>query len=857
MKTSIGSILKEIEISEGYETALITTYNFEISFFEKYVFSLLARNEIRFINLFVDSKRLNESLLTENSFRLGRDYFVTPVAINGAFHPKVILLLGNNRAKLIVSSANIKTSGYMHNNEIYNVFEYSENNKLYAGLISSAISFFKDLFSIGVTQDKDIRQKIDSFVLSSEEESPFSLLFNTEEPIMTQLVDCINERIKRINIAVPFYDENLDGLKELIRRSGCDNAHLYIQNKKSTFPAVYNKSHNVLPNDRIHVFDCITENNNSKAFYHGKVLEIITDEASYILYGSTNCSSSALLRTYMNNGNIECDILAKSNAEDKNGFFKTFSTDDSLEPEEGFIAVKDAPTMPEYSFIYGESSTESVLLYFSYTSNKNIRIYYLDQELEHEFREKYLIVILPIAICVHEENTFELEFRYDEQMHRIKVWNNDTRKLARFRFFSNEIGLKDLSDDTDLLKYENYIQDLFDAMYSNKDWFNIAKKLIGNTSQKKNPDDLDENEIDEAFILDEDIDESYTEKRLDFAIYKNTCSLAGRYFQNLLKNRPSSNPVASSIKTLNYPVPARAERKATSAEKRLSRIFKRHISRFILLEKQEDLSYEYCKSVFGAILDLVERIYYRDKVKDFFDIDYILETKSVFAEILIKKAKNTEAFNDIHTLMPFVLGVLIEREYRGFNQHNNMYAEEAVYNLNKLKVFREDVPKEIESLNFSQIDSEANEAHIYSFGINYIDSLFGYKTKTQLIAYLKQTFNGDVDFLPGKRFLIVVGLPQNKLQKEGLSPKAVDEILRFIEGYHILVTNIAIRFTEANSQNKIYYEMKVGNKSVSNVMRYQYLNGYNYSFRCHIKNGLWRIDLDTRKTIQNDSIPSK
>ncbi len=45
-----------------------------------------------------------------------------------------------------------------------------------------------------------------------------------------------------------------------------------------------------------------------KNFYHGKVFRINTENSSYILYGSSNCTLSALAKTYHDGRNIEFNI---------------------------------------------------------------------------------------------------------------------------------------------------------------------------------------------------------------------------------------------------------------------------------------------------------------------------------------------------------------------------------------------------------------------------------------------------------------------------------------------------------------------------------------------------------------------
>ncbi len=55
------SILEELKKSTGYDIALMTTFNFEIDFFERTVLNTLFANDIRKVSVFVDSKELSKA----------------------------------------------------------------------------------------------------------------------------------------------------------------------------------------------------------------------------------------------------------------------------------------------------------------------------------------------------------------------------------------------------------------------------------------------------------------------------------------------------------------------------------------------------------------------------------------------------------------------------------------------------------------------------------------------------------------------------------------------------------------------------------------------------------------------------
>ena len=129
------SILEELKRSKGYDIALLTTFNYEISFFERTILNTLLGNEVRKVSVFVDSREN-----VADYCALGNKYMVNPIQMQGSFHPKVVLLLGEKKAKLFVGSANLKTSGYAINNEIFNYVEYSQDSPEYLDVIVDAIT---------------------------------------------------------------------------------------------------------------------------------------------------------------------------------------------------------------------------------------------------------------------------------------------------------------------------------------------------------------------------------------------------------------------------------------------------------------------------------------------------------------------------------------------------------------------------------------------------------------------------------------------------------------------------------------------------------------------------------------------
>ena len=99
------SLIEEIRKTKGYTIALLTTFNFEMPFFERSILPILLDNEVRSIHLFVDGDNFREAIKNGQSRNLGKKYIVSPIEMQGAFHSKLVLLLGEDRARLLIGSA--------------------------------------------------------------------------------------------------------------------------------------------------------------------------------------------------------------------------------------------------------------------------------------------------------------------------------------------------------------------------------------------------------------------------------------------------------------------------------------------------------------------------------------------------------------------------------------------------------------------------------------------------------------------------------------------------------------------------------------------------------------------------------
>ena len=114
------SLLDELR-KGGYEASLITTYNAYLPFYEEVVLRRLVNAGVRHNVLMMDASQYAHSL-TANPPRLaGRHYTLMPVKVNGAFHPKLVVLTGKQKGLILVGSHNMTLAGFGFNRELTNL----------------------------------------------------------------------------------------------------------------------------------------------------------------------------------------------------------------------------------------------------------------------------------------------------------------------------------------------------------------------------------------------------------------------------------------------------------------------------------------------------------------------------------------------------------------------------------------------------------------------------------------------------------------------------------------------------------------------------------------------------------------
>lgn len=326
-------IIKELNMSNGYQVALMSTYSCDISFINKVIITKLLDQGCNKIVLFVDRRMLTENLIQNGNVTIGSKYIINPIKTDYAFHPKVFLLLGKDKAKVMIGSGNLTCAGMLSNTETFTKYEYDESNTEHLGMIKNALDMFKNIAKENYfpLQDKVFEAITEFKYLNRDIQKNRTIWWmdNCREEIVKQVLAQVNEKIKSLDIVVPYFDAKCEAVTYLVDSFNIAKCSVYVQNHNS----------NLKPNklaSNINAY-CFNEFNGSDKFYHAKVFIFYGMKYDYVLYGSANCSTRALYKT-KKLGNYEACVFEKGNKGDFDYYLKCIEQSNELE-KETFISI--------------------------------------------------------------------------------------------------------------------------------------------------------------------------------------------------------------------------------------------------------------------------------------------------------------------------------------------------------------------------------------------------------------------------------------------------------------------------------------------------------------------------------------
>ena len=816
------SLLDILQKSVGYDIALLTTYNFDIRLFEQAILNSLFANNVRKVSVYVDAEELTKSLQSVRTCQIGRKYMINPIRINSTFHPKVVLLLGEKKARLILSSANITTPGYTTNNEVFNFIDYSDKDPKYLDLIVSAIGFFNSIDKKSDQLDSALIKEAASYPYyhrtKHNEEAYY--LHNLKESILSQVRQLVSDDIQKIRIAVQYYDGELSAYKEIKDQFPNADVQLYIQNHKSTFPVDFNNRHKVAGNVLPFAGFRQGKDNCKNNFYHGKVFLFQSAEKSYVLYGSANCTQAALTKSFVEGGNIECDLLEVGSREEFDYFFENIE----VRKEEkliGQVLEYEPSVQPTVVFKYGEIK-DDIRLYFLMKNKKEIPTVLLgDTKLNTEVEKDDLIAIIPPESANGLTDIFSVTLSFTDREEICRCWTFSKEALKKNREKLTDTGtLKDFDINSGSDRFMEDRRRLLEAeLMCLPDIVSFREKsAIFDQIKEEAEADEDDEENNSDFVVDIDIPDEYRAAYRQYQYVERIRGIFNRHFFSMnsgcLLPGAKSKIAKSDEGIVIEPEPTTQARMATTEEKSFERFVKRRVKGMLNDQYVAAIGMDHYIALLSVLFEIFYKYNEREKVKDIFQNEYVAQTR---AELMIKalakdRTKEIKKFDETSA-------VLLEQCYKVIfdNYIYRMKAEEneeqykydqinkkllmqmhGVYGIRDC--FKDDVVAVI-----TEYSNKKNLQQIsVSVIVSYIDRMFGYMGLDQLAEFIGRVYSHPDISLKGTVFTISA-LSPNISNCFKPDVRVLQEIRKYSRNVaQIDIVKIIIRSVNSQKATRIY-----------------------------------------------------
>jgi hypothetical protein len=437
-------LLKEIP-SGKFHSAIFTTYSINLYYLEQQVLSLLGSKGIHYISVLADSQMLSKQLENYCAFSQTkkRNYSLHGIQSKGAFHPKLIFLIGSNSMLLLLGSGNLTTTGHGKNLETWNSIYVDSNNDSKIGFLYQVWEYLNEIqFDLGesvqnklnsIRENSELLSNIDSSKVktSYQIENGFEISYltsNTKNSIFSQLIGhLITEDIQRIYILSPYYDSKGTFINLLYEKFHPNEINVILQKKFGSAP------YNMKDHPAIHYYDWeeVPTEKFKQDYFHSKNIIFETKHNSYLLSGSANASIAAF--GYLNKKaiNDEACILYKSDYHD----FKDVI---------GF-RLQEKVNLDSYSnnvsSIEGESKNHLHNVFIK-TAEKNFNDLFLIISANKEVgntklvlvgtnNQNYLINKIRIKQGIH---TYKFEYPHGEDYIYLKVYSSKSNQISNKQF---------------------------------------------------------------------------------------------------------------------------------------------------------------------------------------------------------------------------------------------------------------------------------------------------------------------------------------------------------------------------------------------------------------------------------------
>lgn len=298
-------VLKTISSAKDVTNAIVLTHNIDFVFIQTVALTAFRRSGHPTLTIFADATCAAESFAHQQPVLagLGLRYRVVPVAMEPGFrfHPKAVLLSGEESATLLVGSGNLTFGGWRENAEVWLRFDSELDGvapfHTFKGYLNEILSHvpLPDAVAAEVEEAFDPKSKLWT---SAEPSADARLVGRVGSGIslLDKMLDAVgSDPVDELLVCAPYFDDDGVGLRELVARTGARRSTVLCQPERFTLTR---RSWEPSAGRAVLQRADFTRTNESgeerSAFMHAKLYAFRRNNEVIVLVGSANCSRAAL-----------------------------------------------------------------------------------------------------------------------------------------------------------------------------------------------------------------------------------------------------------------------------------------------------------------------------------------------------------------------------------------------------------------------------------------------------------------------------------------------------------------------------------------------------------------------------------
>lgn len=293
--------LRDFCQESGYHSFIGLTYTFDPLFFERIILRDLWQSGVKRIMVLGDHSMTTSSIVNHHDqiFYLGKEYFLFSRQQAGAFHPKILIKIGPNKAKIVCSSGNMTYTGWGGNREIVATLDINANESSQIDIINSLLNDISHYLpnAKAIEFFQQIREQPWLRNESNKNETTHVLITPQHRSLSSILADrWVNRQFHTMYVYTGSIDQHGAFLRWCHQQFGIKQ--FYIAFDESHFCL----KHSALADLPIEVNIAFQEDEKS---LHAKSYFFEGPNEKALIMGSANCTGRAWIKSPQENGNVE------------------------------------------------------------------------------------------------------------------------------------------------------------------------------------------------------------------------------------------------------------------------------------------------------------------------------------------------------------------------------------------------------------------------------------------------------------------------------------------------------------------------------------------------------------------------